>query len=132
MGNPILAILAAALAGWIFGAIWYGVLGKRWQRALGKDPEGCKGQKMPLAPLVTSFLVAVVMSAVLFQLLSNLGVLGIGPAALAGLTIGVGFLFTSILVNNMFQQRPFLLTVIDGGHWVLAVVVEAVVLSLVA
>ena len=128
--HSIIAILVAALAGWIFGAIWYGTLGKTWQRALGKDPEACKGQKMPLAPMVVSFLVAIVMSAVLYQLLSNLGVLGVGPAALAGLTIGVGFLLTSTLVNNMFQQKPFTLTVIDGGHWVLAVVVEAVVLAL--
>src|SRR5215469_11186479 len=132
MHNPIVAILVAAVAGWIFGAIWYGTLGKTWQRALGKDPEACKGQKMPLAPMVVSFLAAVVMSAVLYQLLTNLGVLGVGPAALAGLTIGAGFLLTSILVSNMFQQKPFTLTVIDGGHWVLAVVVEAVVLSLIA
>jgi len=82
--------------------------------------------------MAVSFLAAVVMSAVLYQLLSNLGVLGVGPAALAGLTIGVGFLLTSTLVNNMFQQKPFTLTVIDGGHWVGAVVVEAVVLSLLA
>ena len=132
MHNPIVAILAAAVAGWIFGAIWYGALGKTYQRALGKDPEACKGQKMPQLPLVVGFLTAVVMSAVLYQLLANLGVLGVGPAALAGLTIGVGFLFTSTLVNNLFQQKPFALTVIDGGHWALAVVVEAVVLSLLA
>lgn len=132
MHNPILAILAAAVAGWIFGAVWYGALGKVWQRALGKDPEACKGQKMPLLPMVISFLVAVVMAAVLYQLLSNLGVLGVAPSALAGLTIGAGFLFTSSLVNNLFQQRPFILTIIDGGHWALAVVIEAVVLSLIA
>ena len=130
MHNPIVAILGAGVAGWIFGAIWYGVLGKVWQRARGLDPESCKGQKMPLAPMVVSFLAALVMSAVLYQLLANLGVLGVEPAALAGLTIGVGFLATSTLVNNMFQQKPFALTVIDGGHWVLAVVVESVALSL--
>lgn len=132
MHNPILAIVAAGVAGWIFGAIWYSVLGKVWQRALGKDPDGCKGQKMPMLPMVVSFLVALVMSAVMFQLLSNLGVMGVAPSALAGLTLGVGLLFTSSLVNNLFQQRPFTLTVIDGGHWALALVVEAVVLSLLA
>jgi hypothetical protein len=132
MHNPIIAIAVAGVAGWIFGAIWYGVWGKVWQRALGKDPEACKGQKMPVTPMLVSFLVALVMSAVLFQLLSNLGVVGVAPSALTGLTIGVGFLFTTTLVNNLFQQRPFTLTVIDGGHWTLALVVEAVVLSLLA
>jgi hypothetical protein len=32
----------------------------------------------------------------------------------------------------MFQQKSFALTVIDGGHWVLALVIEAVVISLLA
>lgn len=132
MHNPILAILGAGVAGWIFGAIWYTALGKAYQQALGLDPEACKGKKMPMAPMVVAFVVALVMSAVLYQLLANLGVLGVAPAALAGLTIGVGFLATSTLVNHMFQQKPFTLTLIDGGHWVLVVVVEAVVISLVA
>src|ERR1700679_760587 len=132
MHNPIIAILAAGLAGWLFGAIWYTSLGKVWQRAQGLDPEGCRGKPMPKTPLVVAFLAAIVMSAVLFQLLSNLGVTGVAPSALAGLTIGAGFLATSTLVNNLFQQKSILLTIIDGGHWVLAVVVEAVVLALLA
>jgi hypothetical protein len=132
MHNPIIVILAAGLAGWIFGAVWYGVLGKAWQRAQGLNPDDCKGKKMPLAPMLVSLLAAVVMSAVLYQLLTNLGVMGLVPSAVAGLTIGVGFLATSTLVNNMFQQKSLTLTVIDTGHWVLAVVTEAVVIALLA
>ena len=58
MHNPIIAILAAGLAGWIFGAVWYTVLGKPWQRALGLNPDDCKDKKMPMTPLVVSFLAA--------------------------------------------------------------------------
>ena len=132
MHNPFIVILAAGLAGWIFSAIWYTALGKPWQRALGLNPGDCKGKKMPMAPMVASFLVAVVMSAVLYQLLARLGVMGLMPSAIAGLALGAGLLLTAILVNNMFQQRSFILTVIDGGHWTLALVVEAVVISLLA
>jgi hypothetical protein len=132
MHNPIIAILAAGLAGWLFGAVWYTTLGKAWQRAQGLDPEGCKGKPMPKTPLVVAFLAALVMSAVLYQVLTNLGVMGVAPSALAGLTIGVGFLATSTLVNNLFQQKSMALTAIDAGHWVLAVVVESVVISLLA
>jgi MFS family permease len=132
MYHAIIAILAAGVAGWIFGAIWYGALSKAYQRALGLNPDDCKDKKMPLAPMLVSFLVAIVMSAVLYQLLTNLGVIGLVPSLVAGFTIGVGFLLTSTLVNNMFQQKSFALTVIDGGHWVLAVMVEAVVIALLA
>ena len=132
MHNPIIAILAAGLAGWLTGAVWYTALGKPWQRALGLDPEDCKGKPMPKTPLPVAFLAACVMSAVLYQLLTNLGVMSVADSAVAGLTIGVGFLLTSITVNNLFQQRKFMLTVLDGGHWVLAVVVESVVIALLS
>jgi len=132
MHNPFIVILAAGLAGWIFGAVWYTVLGKPWQRALGLNPDDCKDKKMPMAPMVTAFLVAVVMSAVLYQLLTNLGVVGLMPSAIAGLTLGIGLMLTSTLVNNMFQGRSFTLTLIDGGHWTLALVIESVVIALLA
>jgi len=132
MHNPIIVILAAGLAGWLVGAVWYTALGRPWQRALGLNPDDCKGKPMPKTPLLVAFLCACVMSAVLYQLLTNLGVMGVAASAVAGATIGVGFLLTSTLVNNLFQQRSFMLTVIDGGHWVLAVVVESVVIALLA
>ena len=40
MHNQIIATIAAALAAWIFGAIWYGVLGKTWQAAQGLAQTG--------------------------------------------------------------------------------------------
>jgi hypothetical protein len=132
MHHPVIVILAAGAAGWIFGAIWYTVLGKPWQRALGLNPDDCKDKKMPMAPMVVSFLVAVVMSAVLYQLLTNLGVMGVMGSAIAGLTLGAGLLLTSTLVNNLFQGRSFILTVIDGGHWTLALVIESVVIALLS
>jgi len=132
MLHAILAILAAGVAGWIWGAIWYGVLSKPYQRALGLNPDDCKDKKMPVLPMVAAFVAALVMSAVLYQLLTNLGVLGVWPAMVAGFTVGVGFVLTTVLVNNMFQQKSFTLTVIDGGHWVLALVIEGAVISLLA
>ncbi|MEO8302419.1 MAG: DUF1761 domain-containing protein [Rhizomicrobium sp.] len=132
MHNPFIVILAAGLAGWIFGAVWYTVLGKPWQRAVGLNPDDCKDKKMPMTPLVAAFLAAVVMSAVLYQLLTNLGVMGVMPSAIAGLTLGAGLMLTSTLVNNLFQGRSFILTVIDGGHWTLVLVIEAVVIALLA
>jgi hypothetical protein len=130
MHNPFIAILAAGVAGWLFGAVWYTVLGRVWQTALGNDPDGCKGKKMPLAPMLVSFLAALVMSAVLYQLLINLGVMGVQNGAAAGLTIGIGFVATSVLVNNMFQGKKLMVTIIDSAHWVLALVIEGVVISL--
>ena len=38
MHNPYLAILAAAIAAWVFGSVWYNILAKAWLAALGNDP----------------------------------------------------------------------------------------------
>ncbi len=75
---------------------------------------------------------ALVMSATIYYLLASMGVVGIGPSALIGLTIGVGLIGVSLLVNYSFQQRHYTLTVIDGAHWALALTIEAVVIALLA
>ena len=132
MHNPYIAILAAAIAAWIFGAIWYGALGKPWMRAQGIDPEACKDRKMPLNLLLVAFLAALVMSATMYYLLGSMGMVGIGASALMGLTIGVGLIAVSLLVNNLFQNRHYTLTVIDGAHWALALAIEGAVIALLA
>jgi hypothetical protein len=121
-------MLAAAVAAWIFGAVWYGVLSKPYQRALGLDPEACKGQKMPIAPMVASFLAEVVMAFVMSGIFP-LGEMNWMAGASAGLLLGVGFMATTTLVNNMFQKKNMMLTVIDGGHWVVVAAIEGAVLA---
>jgi hypothetical protein len=85
-----------------------------------------------MVPMVVSFLVALLMSVVLYPVLLSAGVRTLVPAAVTGLILGGGFLFCSHMVNNMFQQRSFTLTVIDGLHWTFALAIEAVVITLVA
>lgn len=132
MGFPYLAVLAAGVAGWVFGAIWYTVLGKAWQAALGMDAEGCKGKKMPVTPLLVALAAALAMAATQALLLAGLGVEGWMRGAEIGLILGLGFLLTSNLVNNMFQQKKPMVTVIDAGHWVLALTLEGAILGALA
>ena len=59
MHNPYIAILAAAVAAWVFGAIWYTALGKRWMMAQGISEAECERRRaqrqMPLKPLIATF-----------------------------------------------------------------------------
>lgn len=128
MHNSYLAAGAAALAAWIFGAVYYGVLGKVWQRAQGLDPEACKGQKMPVAPMVASLLSVLLMAVIFQMLLSDLGLHSWQDGLVTGLMLGVGFMATTNLVNNMFQQKKLALTIIDSIHWIAVAMIEGVVL----
>ena len=130
MQSALIAIAAAGLAGWLFGAAWYMSLGKPWQRAHGMNVDDCADKKMPLTPMMVSLLGAVVMAAVLYQLMAGLGVMSLGEAAMTGLILGVGFMFTATLVNNQFQGKNWVATAIDGAHWTLVLVIEAVVIML--
>ncbi|MEY4706697.1 MAG: hypothetical protein RJB58_420 [Pseudomonadota bacterium] len=79
--------------------------------------DGCKDKKMPLTPMVVALLGAIVMAAVLYQVMAGLGVMTLGQAAITGLILGLGFLFTATLVNNQFQGKGRIATLIDGGRW---------------
>jgi hypothetical protein len=87
---------------------------------------------MPVTPLVVALLGALVMAATLYQILTNLGVMGVAHGAIAGLTIGVGFLFVATVVNNQFQQKNWVATVIDGAHWALVLTIEGAVIMALA
>ena len=130
-----LAILAAAIASWIAGGLWYGLLGKPWRGALGwteADLMGPDGKKrVPIAPFIISFVAELVMAAMMAGLITHLTG---APNVTAGLVTGalswVGFVATIILVNNAYQKRRFLLTLIDSGHWLAVLLIQGVVIGL--
>ena len=105
---------------------------KAWQAALGMDPDGCKGKKMPLTPLLVALAAALAMAATQALLLAGLGVEGWMRGAEIGLILGLGFLLTSNLVNNMFQQKKPMATVTGAGHWVLVLTLEGAILGALA
>ena len=45
-------MVAAAVVGFLFGGIWYGVLGKSWMAALGKTEAEIKARRMEVAPMI--------------------------------------------------------------------------------
>lgn len=130
--TPVLPILAAAVASWMFGAVWYGVLGPQWMEALGKRKEdmvGPSGRPSP-TPFILSFFAEILMAWVLYGLMPHFGGPGLLPGISAGVVIWVGFVATTQLVNNAYALRPLRLTMIDAGHWLGVLLVQGVVLGL--
>lgn len=128
-----LAVLVAAAGAWIAGAVWYGVLGKAWLAALGKTKKelmGPSGKPRP-GPLILSFAADLVIAFVLAGVVGAMGagkvnvLTGIVTAAL----LWLGFVVTSMAVNNAFAGRKTTLTVIDAGHWLLAMAVAGAIVG---
>src|SRR6266849_2809593 len=133
-GVNYLAILIAAVAAWIAGAAWYMGLGKVWMSALGITPERMqemKGQPGAFLPFILAFVAELVMAWVLAGLLGHLGPgqVTFRNGVISGAFCWLGFVITTMLVNNSFAHRDRRLLLIDGGHWLVVLVLMGAIIG---
>ena len=130
-GINYLGVIVAAVAAFVFGAVWYSTLGKRWMAACGKT-EADRPKSMPVGPLVTTFVGQLVMAWVLAGLIGHLGpaAVTVRDGMISGAFCWIGFVITTLAANYAFQGRPLALTAIDGGHWLGALLIEGAVIGL--
>lgn len=127
--HNLTGILSAAAAAWIFGAIYYGLLGKAWIAAQGKTLAICKAESAgrstvaKATPFVLSFIAEIVIAWTLYGILTHMGLFTLRAGAISGALCWVGFVLTTIVVNNAYAFRRPMLTVIDAGHWLGALVI---------
>ena len=118
-----LSVLVAAVASWIFGAIYYTTLGKLWLAAQGKTAESCKIENAgkstaaKITPFILSFVGAVIMGVVLYGILVHTGKFTLRAGVISGAFCWLGFVLTTVAVNNAYTGRKLMLTVIDTAHW---------------
>jgi hypothetical protein len=119
----VLAIVTAAVVAWTFGAAYYGVLGKAWIAALGETMETLKaknagkGKIAMIMPFVLSFIAELIMAYVLYGLMVHIGPFSVRAGIISGAICWLGFILTTVAVNNVYPGRKAALTVIDSGHW---------------
>jgi hypothetical protein len=131
-GINYLAVLIAAVAGWLAGAAWYMLLARPWMAATGmtKDQmEECRKGPGAFLPFVYAFLANVVIAWVLAGLVGHLGPVTLRSGIISGLFCWAGFVFTTMLVNNRFAMRSPKLLVIDGGYWLVVLVLSGAIIG---
>ena len=133
-GINLVAVLAAAVASWLAGAVWYTLLARPWMIALGKTkaelmrPDG----KPSPAPFVVAFLAECLMAAVLASFLARAGAAALPAAGLVTAALAwIGFVATTLATNHGFGGQSPMLTVIDGGHWLVVLLLQGAILSLI-
>jgi hypothetical protein len=130
-GVNYVAIVVAAVLAFIFGAIYYGVLSKPWMKAARITPkEGSSGAMMPPPSLlINSIVCELVMAWVLAAVLKSIGAAGIGAAVTAAFFLWLGFIATTVAVNQRYQSYGWDLTIIDAIHWLGVALIMGVVLG---
>ena len=133
-----LAILVAAVAAWLAGAVWYGALAKPWVAAQGLTMdefkarlEARKGGLGGYASYIVAFIAELIMAWVLAGLIGHLGVgqVSIRNGVISGLFAWLGFVVTAMAVNNAFGGRSLLLTAIDAGHWLVVLLIMGAIIG---
>lgn len=133
-GISYLAIIVAAVASYIFGAVWYMVLSKQWMAALDKTEADIKGPdgKGSAAPFIIAFVAQLVMAYVLGGLIGHLGAGQVTPwnGLVSAFFVWAGFVLTTLATNHGFQGAKRALTVIDGLHWLGVLLIQGLVIGL--
>ncbi len=131
-GMSILAIAVAAVAGFAFGSIYYMALSARWLEAVEKTKEQLmpSGKPKP-GPFIVSAVALVVMAWVLAGTLGHLGPgqVTLKNGIISALFLWVGFVATTLVVNNGYAGRKISLTVIDGIHWLGVLVIQGAIIG---
>jgi len=133
-GLNYFAIVVAAIVSFMFGWLWYGVLlSKQWLDAVGKSEKEIKGEGGPSPmPFVIAFIAQLIMAWMLAGVIGHLGPgeVTLRNGVLSAACVWLGFVITTLAVNNAFQAAKPTLTLIDGGHWLGVLLLQGVVIGL--
>jgi hypothetical protein len=126
-----LAVLVAAIAYFVLGAIWYipPVMGRAWQRAGGIEvPEGESPNPMLFVGTLVAYFVAGLATALLAVATATDTA---AEGAVLGVTVGIGYAFTAAAVSALYDRKPQPMAwwLINGIFNVIGLVVVAVIIS---
>jgi hypothetical protein len=108
------SVIVAAVAAWVFGAVWYGVIGKQWMEASGLTEESID-RKNP-TPYIVSFICTLLVAGMTRHVLAASGVDSVGKGLITGLGLGLFVATPWIATNVMFSMRPRSLIWMDGVY----------------
>jgi len=127
-----LAVLAAALAYFGLGAVWYSkaLFGSKWAELVGLDmsnPDKTKG----MGKMMTATFVLIIITCLAIALLVYRLDLFIMISALKlGLITGICFASTAVAISFIYESRPTALYFIDCGYHLAGHMFAAIILVL--
>mgnify|MGYP000324289483 CR=1 FL=1 len=127
----VIAIIIATIVSMAIGAGWYGSLAKPWMEAArfteAERAEVNKGGSPVIYVIaaITHLIMAYILSGVIY----HAGGFSIFTGVLSAFLIWAGFVLTTMTVNHRFQMKPWSLTAIDSGHYLLVMLAQGAILG---
>lgn len=107
------AVLVAAIAYWLLGALWYGLLFSKQWLALEKIDISQVKNANPAIPYIVAFLLELLVAYSVAQLCMWRNANTIGRGASVGVLVWIGFVGPISFMNYMFEMRPWQLFAIN-------------------
>jgi hypothetical protein len=130
-----LAALAGGVSYFIFGAIWYGVLGKGWMAAAGLTSEQIQKNFKKSNYGITmamQLVIGIVLAGFMQHICMSEAGLTFGDAAQLGFIIGLVFSGLTTWVHYIYSMQKSNLIWYDLGYTTIATTIAAMVIYLVS
>ena|SRR3990167_5758731 len=125
-----LAILVAAIASMVIGAVWYSqsVFGKVWMKLTGKSMKDMKKEDATKGYIVAfaASLVTAYVLAVMIKIFYSATLVG---GAKVGILAWAGFVATTLAVEYVFEDRPQKLLLVNSGHILATMIVMGAIIA---
>jgi len=127
-----LSVIAAAVAAFVLGAVYYGALSKPWVEASGVEcgEDGKPKNAQNISIYAVGFVLQLIVIGMMRHVFTLSGIDSLGAGLVGGAGVGLFFISPWIALNNMYGMRPVKLTLIDGGYATLACATAGLVLTL--
>ncbi len=128
-----LAVLAAAVAVFVLGWLWYSPLlfYKPWMRLRGLDPVAAMaGAKMPAGRLVIEFARCLVLAYVIAILVTELHLVRLIGAVHFGVFVWIGFPVLILTGSVLWENTPWKVAAIHAGDWLVKLLTISIIVFL--
>ena len=125
-----LAVLVAALAFFVLGAIWYSFLFRNaWIKSSGVNVNDPNAKKGVAGMFLTSFILIIITCIGLALFISRIGSGGWMSGLKIGLVAGVCFCATAICNSYLYEKRPLALHLINSFYNIFGCVIAAIIIA---
>ncbi|MBI4836746.1 MAG: DUF1761 domain-containing protein [Candidatus Abawacabacteria bacterium] len=128
-----LAVLVAAIAAMVIGAVWYSPLlfGKPWMKLMGWSEAKMKEKPASAGKAMAGMAVfALVMAYVLAHFVDYTAATTWAQGVITAFWLWLGFVVTTISSQSLFENRPWGLFWISAAYYLVSLAVMAVILVL--
>jgi hypothetical protein len=112
------AILVAAIASFIFEALWYSIFMNEWLAGIGRTREWLMSSGMsPALQYGVAILCAVIMATVVSICIQGSGEHSARRGIIIGALAWLGFVATTVATEYIFEVRTLQIYAVNAGFW---------------